>query len=119
MVPETTLRRYVNEVITELDFNMFTSVSNKTESRAVAEYSIRSTISFLLVVLTTHFIRATPTKFHKPRKEMEKNKTWQLVMELNRKVLGLSNSVDVLHQFIHILPHLITSTDECSLFITT
>ena len=119
VVPETTLRRYVNEVITEIDFNIFGSVSNKTESRSVAEFSIRSTISFLLVLLTSHFIRAVPTKFHKPKKEMEKNETWQLVHKLNSKILGVTDSLSVLDQFIHVLPHLITSTDECSLFITT
>ena len=71
-VPESTLQRYVNEVISLYDFNMFNTVANKTESRSVAEFSIRSTISFLLVVLTTHFVRGKPTVFHKPTKECEK-----------------------------------------------
>ena len=76
VVPDLMLCRYVNEVITELDFNMFDSVSNKTESRGVVEFSMCSTVSFLLlVILTTHFIRAIPAKFHKPKKEMEKNET--------------------------------------------
>ena len=118
-VPETTLRRYVNDVISHFDFNIFTSVSNKTESRYVSEFSIRSTISFLLVVLTTHFIRGVPTVFHKSKKELEKNPTWKLAHELNKKVLGIGDTIDMMQQFIHVLPHLITSTDECSLFITT
>ena len=118
-VPESTLRRYVNEVISLYDFNVFNSVSNKTESRSVSEFSIRSTISFLLVVLTTHFIRGIATVFHKPKKEMEKSKLWKLVNSLNEKILGISQDVDIGMQLLHILPHLITSTDECSLFITT
>ena len=118
-VPESTLRRYVNEVVSQYEFNMFNSVCNKTESRSVAELSICSTVSFLLVLLTTHFIRAKPTMFHKPQKEMEKNKTWKLVNDLNKKILGIQDSIHIVDQFIHVLPHLITSTDECSLFITT
>ena len=119
LVPESTLRHYVNEVISLYDFNMFNSVSNKTESRSVTEFSIRSTVSFLLVVLTNHFVRGIPTLFHKPKKEMEKSKVWKSVNRLNKKNLGISESMNIAEQFIHVLPHLITSTDECSIFITT
>ena len=54
-VPEATLRKYVNEVVMLPDFNVMNRVSNKTEARYTAEYSIRSTICFLMIVLTTHF----------------------------------------------------------------
>ena len=44
---------------------------------------------------------------------------WKLVHSLKEKILGINDSLDIAKQFIHVLPHLITSTDECSIFITT
>ena len=118
-VPETTLRRYVNDIVSQFDFNIFNNVSNKSESRAVSEYSVRSTISYCLAVLTTHFVRGKPTPFHKPIKDLEKISIYQLVEELNKKSLGINDTTYDIEQLIHVLPHLVLSTDECSLFITT
>ena len=37
------------------------TVSNKTDSCIAAEFSLRSTLSYLMVVLSTHYINAEPT----------------------------------------------------------
>jgi hypothetical protein len=55
-IPSTSLNRIVNRVMALEEFNILHSVSNKTESRAAAEFSVRSSVSYMLVVVTTHFI---------------------------------------------------------------
>ena len=38
---------------------------------------------------------------------------------MNKKSLGIDETIGDTDQLIHILPHLVFSTDECGLFITT
>jgi hypothetical protein len=82
-IPEPTLRKYINRVMGQKVLNIFKKVSNKTESRAAAELSIRSTVSYLMTVLTTHFINASPSKWHKSAKECKSDPLYQLVKKLN------------------------------------
>ena len=117
-IPETTMNRYVKGIMSIYEYNIQERVSNKTESRSAAEFSVRSTISYMMVVLTTHFINAPPSKFHTKVKELENNPLYTLIRKLNKEVLGSVLTDDELNQLIYILPNLITSTDECSLFIT-
>ena len=42
-IPDTTLNGFVNRIKAQCVFNLFDNVANKTESCAVAEWSIRST----------------------------------------------------------------------------
>ena len=98
------------------------SVSNKTESHAAAEFSIRSTICYLMVVLTTHFIRAKPTKYHHQLKDLLSNPVYCLVRKLNEGILGINGNVDIdnktVQDLIPVLPRLVTSTDECTVFVS-
>ena len=89
------MRRYMHRIMSHPSFNIQKAVSNKTESRSCAEWSVRSTISYLCVVLTTHFIHAEPSKFH-PNKNLldpEIAEVWSLVEELHNKELEL-NTID-------------------------
>ena len=43
--------------------------------------------------------------------------TYKLILELNEEILGEEESGELIKQLTHILPHLVTRTDECSLFI--
>ena len=120
-IPRSTMRRYMQRIMSHPSFNIQKSVSNKTESRSVAEWSVRSTISYLCVVLATHFIRAEPTKFH-PKKnqlDLEVAEIWTLIEELNNKVLDINTINSHVEKSIPVLPNLITSTDETTLFITS
>ena len=118
-IPESTLRKYINDVHTLQAFNSHTSVSNKTESRFASEFSIRSTISFMLVVLSTHYINAQPTKYHRPTSMLEKDPIYMLIKKLNKEVLGITDLCGKDYFLTHVLPSLITSTDECTVFISS
>ena len=99
-------------------FNMMNVVSNKTESRHSAEWSTRSTISYLMVVLCTHYINAKPTKYHKPFAELIKDPTYKLIYEMNKDVLGIDEYTQLNYHLTHALPDLVTTTDEVTLFIS-
>jgi hypothetical protein len=110
-IPDTTICRYVDSVVGIPKFNMMNTVSNKTESHRAAEWSIRSTISYILVVLTsTHYINAKPSKYHKPFKELSKDPTYNMVRELNKDVLQINTSNESTYHLTHALTDLITTT---------
>ena len=118
-LPSTSMNRMVNKVMALKAFNILTNVSNKTKSRTAAEFSVRSTVSYMMVVLTTHFVNAKPSLFHSRHKEVTKNPLYQLLQKLNKSTLGIKLNEDQLEALTYILPNLITSTDECSLFISS
>ena len=107
-----------NRVMALPQFNIMNTVSNKTESRSAAEFSVRSTISYMMVVATQHFINAKPSVFHSKHADIKKNSLYILLNELNKKTLGVKLNQNQLEELTYVLPHLITSTDEFSLFIT-
>jgi hypothetical protein len=117
-LPTTSISRICNRVMARKNFNIHAKVSNKTESRATAEYSVRSTISYMLVVVTQHFINAKPSKFHSKHANVKKSPLYILLNELNKQSLGVKFDEKELEELTYVLPHLITSTDEFSLFIT-
>ena len=99
------------------------SISNKTKSCAAAEFSIRSTICYLLVVLTTHFVRANPTKCHRQPNNMMSNPVYNLLHKLNSEMLGINDTLNgnnntVVDPLIPVLPRLITSEDKCTIFVS-
>ena len=117
------MRKYINKIQAIPELNVMKSVSNKTESQAAAEFSIRSTICYLLVVLTTHFVRAKPTKYHRQPIDMMSNPVYSLIHKLNTETLGINESLNgkddyVVDPLIPVLPRLITSTDECTIFVS-
>ena len=71
-LPYSSINRVCNRVMAIEAFNIMTSVSNKMESRLGAEFSVRSTIAFMMTVLTSHFIRATPSLFHSKQSDVKK-----------------------------------------------
>lgn len=113
-----TLNVYTNIIKSQSVFNIHSSVSNKTQARAAAEWSICSTILYALTVACTHFIRdVTVTDFHPKRKDLseESLEMWNKVeMEYNKMIGNEQNDV----KLQPILPNLITSTDEVTVFVT-
>ena len=120
-IPETTMKRYIHRIMSHPSFNIQTSVSNKTESRSSAEWSIRSTISYLVVVLATHFVYAEPSQFHPKLTSLDPSvaKVWNMVKLENNKTLSIEDITNVVKTLIPVLPHLVTSTDETTVFITS
>ena len=96
IVPETTMCHNINDVFSKFDFNMLNTVSNKSQSRVVADHSVRSTVSYILAVLTTHYIHAVPTEFHLLKKELDKDPTYKLIVELNEEILGEEESGELI-----------------------
>ena len=76
----------------------------------------------MLVVLTTHFVRAKPTKYGQQVKDLLKNPVYCLVQKLNDEVLGINESLDndnvTIENLIPVLSNLVTSTDECTILVT-
>ena len=118
LISPQTVTRYAKNMMAIRDLNNFEYVSNKTSSRAVSEMSVRSTIAYLLVVATTHFVNAPPSKHHTAHKHITKHPLYMLLNKLNKEVLGSKYTDEEIESLTYILPNLITSTDECSLFIT-
>ena len=66
-----TLNAYTSIIKSQSIFNIHSSVSNKTQARAAAEWSLRSTISYAMTVACTHFLPdIQPTEFHPKMKDL-------------------------------------------------
>ena len=64
-----TINSFISMIKSQCVFNLYDTISNKTESRAIAEWSIRSTLAFTTVVACTHFLLfATNTHFIQKRR---------------------------------------------------
>jgi small-conductance mechanosensitive channel len=72
----------------------------------------------MMVVLTTHFLNTPPSIFHTKQKDVKKNLLYQMLSKLNCQALGIKLNKQQLTELTYVLPNLITSTDECLLFIT-
>ena len=82
VVPDWTLNAYANVVKSQGIFSLYSSVSNKSESCAVAEWSLCSTISYLMAVRCVHFIPAIEQiMYHPKKKKLSKDKLelWNIV----------------------------------------
>ena len=119
VVPEATLRKYVDSVYGLEKFNTYSTVSNKTESRMAAEFSIRSTLSYMMVVLSTHYINAEPSRYHVPQSILDEDPIYKIIKQCNQEALGVNEFNDIPYHLTHVLNHLVTSTDECTLFISS
>ena len=114
-----TLNIYASKIFSQDIFNIETSLKHKTESRAAAEWSIRSAIAYTMAVSVTHFIISTQqTPFHPKKKEVSQEalQLWNLAETYYSKMTeSENNKVDLLP----VLPNLITSTDEVTISATT
>ena len=118
-ISENTINIYVSMIKAQDVFNIHGSIGNKTKSRAVAEWSIRSTISFLMTVGVSHFLPdINPTVYHPKKKNLSEESAllWNLVESYYNKMIGdESNSTKLLP----VLPNLVTSTDKITIFATS
>ena len=109
---ETTLSRYASKIMADPQINIHRSVKNKTQTRFAAERSIRSTISYAMTVLATHYFPGEPIKnlhvMEREKMSVGANLARDLVMEQNPG-----------KQIIHALPGVITTTDAFTCFATT
>ena len=59
---DTTLSRYASKIMADPRINLHRSVKNKTQTRFSAERSVRSTISYAMTVLASHYFEGKPIK---------------------------------------------------------
>ena len=119
LVPESTSLKYLSKVSTLQISIMHGSVSNKTQPRRAAALSIRSSVAYMMTVITTYFIGAKISKYHIPNQILVKIPTYQLIKVVNSIMLGIDpNNASTILEFLPILKHLITSTDECTIFMS-
>ena len=113
-VSEDTLYDYASRIMAQSVFNVNVGkIPYKTETRSTAEWSFRSTISFLLCVVLTHFIPdINPSDFHRRKSEIPEKSLmlWDIVENCYARLYKRKTKV------ISILPNLVTSTDEMTLF---
>ena len=110
------LHSYATRILSQNVFNIHGKIPTKTETRSTAEWSHRSTISFAMSVAVTHFLpNVTPTVFHRRKKDLcDKSKElWDMVEIEYSKIYRKPTTV------IPVLPNLITSTDETTMFVTS
>ena len=117
-IPQNTLNRYASLIKSLSIFNVHPSILNKTESHITAEWSKCSTIAYTMTMAVSHFIPdIEPTPFHPKREDISKYglEMLKLVEENYNKLIG---NPDKPVNVVPVLPNLVTSTDEVTLFAT-
>ena len=118
-ISPTTLNSYASMIKAQNTFNVYSTINNKTEARTVAEWSIRFTIAYLCVIATTHFVpNISPCRYHPKQKDLstESVELWSHVERCYNNMTGNDSAISKLYP---ILPNLITSTDETTIFATS
>ena len=112
----TTLHSYATRIIAQNVFNVHGKIQNKTETRSTAEWSFRSCISFAMTVAATHFLPdVAPSPFHRRRQDIcQKSKELLELVEIEYSKMYRK---DV--RVVPVLPNLVTSTDETTVFVTS
>ena len=108
-------------------FNIFENVISKTQSRATAEWSVCSTINYLMTVATTHFFECetNDSSVQHPLKRdltIEEVVLWDLCEKyysiMHATPEEISNNNIPQKKLTPVFPSLITSTDKMSFFAT-
>ena len=118
-IPISTLNAYASVVKSQAVFNVHANILNKTQSRVIAEWSFRSTISYLMAILATHYIPDVSSNCGCTRRKDLSNEaleTLKLVEKQYNKMIGNSGTPV---QLTPVLPNLITSTDEVTIFASS
>ena len=115
-IPNHTLNCYASIIRAQYIFLQSDSVINKSESRVIAEWSLRSTLSYVMTVSCNHFfpgIERTP--YHPKKKDLHKKsqELWNLVETMYNKMIG---NPEIPIKMLPVLPNMLTTTDEVTIF---
>ena len=119
-IPDYTLNSFVSAIKAQCIFNIYDTVGNKTESRAIAEWSLRSTLSYAMIVTANHFIpNISQNYFHPKKKDLSKEalELWNIAEDSYNKMIGHTDAASKVKLY-PVLPNLVTSTDEVTIFAT-
>ena len=98
---------------------MFNTVANKSESRITAEWSMQSTLAYTAIVMVNHFIpNVIPTIYHPKKTDLgpEAVELWNIAERCYNNMIGHAT---IKEKLFPILPNLVTTTDEVTIFATT
>ena len=118
-IPRRTLVYYLSVLKAQSVFNIRRNVINKTIARSIAEWSIRSTLAYAVIVMTTHFIpNVKSTIYHPKKKDLSEESLilWEMAERGYNKMVG---NIDKKEEMVPVLPNLITTTDEVTIFAST
>ena len=117
-IPDYTLNAFVSTIKAQCLFNIYDAVGNKTGSRAIAEWSLRSTLAYAMVVTCNHFLpNIVPNYYHPKKKDLNQEalSLWNIAELAYNRMIG--NHVASEKQ-VPVLPNLVTTTDEVTIFAT-
>lgn len=118
-INDCTLNSLIATIIkSQCVFDIYDTVANKTESRAVAEWSLRSTLAYTMIVACNHFLpNIEPTYFHPKKKDLNKDAIalWDIAELAYNKLIGNSSSKE---KRFPVLPNRVTTTDKVTIFAT-
>ena len=109
----------VNKIKSQCVFSLYNNVNNKSESRVTAEWSMRSTLAYTAIVAVNHLIPPSqPSIYHPKKSELnhDAQELWSLSESCYNCMIGNSITKKKLYP---VLPNLITSTNEVTIFATT
>ena len=108
----STVSRMVRELMAHPDVIKLHNPLYKKPTRFVAEHSRRSSISYLLTVLSTHFFEGKPIDNLHVDENNITDENGRISYDLAKKLLKTN-------EVCHVLPKLLTSTDETTVYITS
>ena len=117
-IPTYTLNSILSTTKAQCIFDIYGTVGNKTESPAVAEWSLRSSLAYAMIVTCNHFLpNATSSCYHPKKKDLNKEPLllWDIAETCYNKMIGNTGLRETL---VPVLPNLVTTTDEVTIFTT-
>ena len=108
----SSVSRMKRELMANPDVTKVNNPVYKTPTRFIAEHSKRCSIAYMLTVLSTHFFKGHPIEsLHVKESELEGTES-KISYDLARKILKSE-------EICHVLPKLLTSTDDTTVFVTS
>jgi len=113
-ISQKSLNRFAKWLRSSPNMNVFANANSKTETRGTAEWSIRSTIAFVMAVASSHFIS------EEHRSEYHPDISTCDYDDLPAGAKAMKDLVEEMRgeRVIPILPKLVTSTDATSIYCT-
>ena len=108
---DSTVSRISRELVSYPDVVKLRKTTYKKSTRYISEHSCRSSIAYSIAVATSHWFRGTPiTDLHANCESLggEAKICYEIVKQLHEN-----------KDIMHVLPGLLTSSDDTTIFITT
>ena len=106
---KSTITNYMTMAATQVDVSLVKTTTPKTYQRFAAKHSLRSCMSFILTVASTHFIPGSPNKHFKQNVLFNLDKGSRILLNMIEEATGTE---------VYPLPtHLLLSTDDTTSYV--